>query len=94
MGLVEVENALDRQDTRVLLGGIVLDTLLLLEEVCDTSSEGADQSDSGLSASSGLSKREEESKVAVNALLLQLTGSLNTLPGRGNLNKNALLLNT
>lgn len=44
--------------------------------------------------SSSLGEREEKGEVAVNSLLLELAGSLNTLPGRGNLDQDTVLANT
>ena len=59
-----------------------------------TADEGRDEGDLGLSACNGLTETEEKGKVAVDAILgLELLRRLDTLPGRGDLDENALLLN-
>lgn len=59
----------------------------------DTADEGRDEGDTSLSAGNGLGEAEEEGEVAVDALLLESAGSLDTLVGGGNLDEDALLVN-
>lgn len=81
-------------NTGVLRGGVGL-TSGGLEPIEDTANKGGDESGLGLGSSNGLDKGEKQSQVNVDAVLgLKLTGSLDTLPGRGNLDENSVLLNT
>ena len=58
-----------------------------------TADEGRDESHASLSASDRLSEAEEEGEVAVDAIItLELAGSLDALPRRGDLDEDALLL--
>lgn len=83
----------DRLDTGVSLRGVLL-AGGLLEPVEDTADEGRDEGDTGLGTGDGLAETEEEGQVAVDALKLELLGSLDTLPGGGDLDENALLGDT
>ena len=57
--------------------------------------EGRNQGDAGLGAGNGLGKAEEEGEVAVNAVVaLELARRLDALPGRRDLDEDALLLDT
>jgi hypothetical protein len=89
--LVVVEDALDGGDTGVLLLGV----LLLgggLEPVKDTADEGGDEVSTGLGGGNSLAQREHEGQVGVDAVVaLENLGSLDTLPGRGNLDQDTVL---
>ena len=57
--------------------------------------EWGDEGNASLSAGNSLGESEEEGKVAVDAvLLLELTGSLDTFPCRGDLDEDAVLVDT
>lgn len=89
--LVVVEDALDRLDTRVLLLGVVA-LVSGLVPVKDTADEGRDEEGTSLSSGNGLDKGEHESQVAVDAVLgLQDVSGLDTLPGGGDLDEDAVL---
>jgi hypothetical protein len=89
--LVVVVNGLDGLDTGVLLGGVVA-LVGSLVPVEDTANERRDEESSGLGSSNGLDSGEHESQVAVDSVLrLQDVCSLDTLPGRGNLDEDAVL---
>ena len=91
MLLVVVEDVLDGLDTGVLGGGVVA-LVGSLVPVKDTTNEGRNQEGAGLSGSDGLDDREEEGQVAVDAVLgLQNVGSLDTLPGGGDLDQDTVL---
>jgi hypothetical protein len=91
--LVVVEDAADRLDTGVLLLGVLLLGSSLVP-VKDATNEGGDEESVRLSSGNSLDKREHESQVAVDAMVpLEDLGSLDTLPCRGDLDKNALLAN-
>lgn len=89
--LVVVVDALDGSDTRVLL----LAVLLLvggLEPVENAADKGRDEVSVGLGSANGLDQREHERQVAVDAMVaLQNLSSLDTLPGGGDLDQNAVL---
>lgn len=92
--LVVVEDALHGLDAGVGAGGISLSRLGLVP-VEDTANEGRDQVGTGLSGCNGLGKREQEGQVGVDAVVtLEDLGSLDTLPGGGNLDQDALLVDT
>lgn len=75
------------------MGCVRVLALGLLEPVENAADEGANERDTSLGAGNGLAEAEEEGEVAVDAvLLLELPSSLDTVPGRGNLDKDALLL--
>lgn len=58
-----------------------------------TADEGRDEGDTSLSASNSLREAEQERKVAVDTVVtLKLARSLDTLPGRGDLDEHTLLL--
>ena len=60
-----------------------------------TADEGRNQGDASLGTSNSLAETEEESEVAVNAVLsLELLRRLDTLPGRGDLDQDTLALDT
>lgn len=88
--LVVVEDVLDGLDTGVLLSGVV--TLVSgLVPVEDTADEGRDEVGTGLSGSDGLNGGEHEGQVAVDAVLgLEDLSGLDTLPGGGDLDENAV----
>ena len=89
--LVVVIDALDRGDIGVVLLGVLL-LLLGLVPVEDAADEGRDEEGTGLSGSNGLGQREHEGQVAVDAVVaLEDLGSLDTLPGGGNLDQDAVL---
>ncbi len=89
--LVVVVDGLDRGDTGVLLLGVVLLGRGLVP-VEDTTDEGGDEESTGLGGGDGLGEGEEESEVAVDAVIpLQNLGGLDTLPGGGNLDQDAIL---
>lgn len=92
--LVVVEDLLDGLDTWVLLLGV----LLLgggLVPVKNTADEGGDEVGTGLSTGDSLDQREHERQVAVDAMLvLELMGSLDTLPGGGKLDEDTVLADT
>jgi hypothetical protein len=89
--LVVVEDALDGNDTRVLLLGV----LLLgagLEPVEDATNEWRDEESTSLGSTNGLNEREHERQVAVDAVVsLENLGSFDALPSRGNLDEDAFL---
>ena len=92
--LVVVEDGLDGLDTWVLLLGVLLlgGGLVPVENAAD---EWGDEEGVGLGGGDGLDEGEHEGQVAVDAvLLLEDAGGLDTLPGGGDLNENALLWNT
>lgn len=92
--LVVVEDGLDGLDTGVLLGGVVA-LVGVLEPVEDTAHEGGDQEGTGLGGGDGLDEREHQGQVAVDLVLgLQDVGSLDTLPGGGDLDQDAVLGDT
>lgn len=92
--LVVVENVLDGDDTGVLstvevlaLGGLV--------PVENSANEGRDKGDLGLGTSNSLDEREEQGQVAVDVVLgLELSSSLDTLVGGGDLDENSVLGDT
>ena len=86
-----VVNLGNRLDARVLGAGVVGVGVLLLVPVEDAADKGRDEGDAGLGARDGLLEAEQEGEVAVDALLLEVTGGLDTLPGRGDLDQDALL---
>lgn len=89
--LVVVEDVLHRLDTGVLLGSVLL-LVVGLVPVKDTTNEGGDEEGAGLSTSDGLDSREDEGQVAVDAMLaLKDVGGLDTLPGGGDLDEDAVL---
>ena len=91
--LVVVVDALDRGDARVLLLGVRLAGRGLVP-VEDTTDEGRDEVGTGLGGGNGLGKGEHEGQVGVDAVLaLELVSGLDTLPGRGELNEDARLVN-
>ncbi|RUS24477.1 hypothetical protein BC938DRAFT_473523 [Jimgerdemannia flammicorona] len=99
--LVVVVDLGDGMDTGVLVLIVVLAGGLLVP-VKDTADEGRDQGDTSLSASDGLksarkmpeTEREQQRQVAVNVVLgLKNVRSLDTLPGRGDLDQDAVLVN-
>lgn len=78
----------------VSLLGVLLSSLGLVP-IEDTADEGGDEEDTGLSGCDGLNLGEEESEVDVDTVvLLEDTGGLDTLPGGGDLDENALLSDT
>jgi hypothetical protein len=90
--LVDLGNGLD---TGVLLVGVVGVRVLGLVVVEDATDEGRDEGDTSLSASNSLLETEEEGEVAVDLVLsLELAGSLDTLPGGGDLDEDAVLVDT
>lgn len=73
----------------------VLLTLSLLVVVKDTADEGRDEGDTSLGTGDGLVEAEEEGEVTVDVVLrLELAGGLDTLPGGGDLDEDALALDT
>jgi hypothetical protein len=61
----------------------------------DSTDEGRDQGDAGLGTGDGLTESEQEGQVAVNVVVpLQLSGGLDTLPGRGDLDQDPLPVDT
>jgi hypothetical protein len=91
--LVVVEDLNDGLDTGVV-GGVVLLLGVGLVPVEDTADEGRDEVGTGLGGGDGLGKGEHEGQVAVDAVLGgKLVGGLDTLPGRGELDENTLLVN-
>lgn len=89
---VVVEDLHDGLDARVLLGGVLLLGLGLVP-VEDAADEGGDEESTGLGGGNSLHEGEHEGQVAVDAVLaLQDVGGLDTLPGRGELDQHALLL--
>ena len=89
--LVVVVDALHGLDTGVLLRGVVplVGGLVPIE---DTADEGRDEVGAGLGTGDGLDEGEHEGQVAVDAVLgLQDVGSLDALPGGGDLDEDALL---
>ena len=90
--LVVVEDALHALDTGVLRGSILL-LVCSLVPVENAADEGRDEESTGLSGTDGLGQGEEESQVAVDAVLrLQDLGGLDTLPCRGELDEDAGLV--
>ena len=89
--LVVVEDGLHRLDTGVFIGSVLL-LVVGLEPVKDPTNEGRDEVGAGLSTGNGLDGREDEGQVAVDAVLaLKDVGSLDTLPGGGDLDEDAVL---
>ena len=91
MLLVVVVDGLHRLHTRVLSSSVV--TLVgSLEPIEDTADERRDEESTSLSTGNGLDGREDEGQVAVDAVLaLEDVGSLDTLPGGGDLDEDAVL---
>jgi len=93
--LVVVEDALDGDDSRVVVAREVGAGVVLLVPVEDTTDEGGNEGDASLGASDGLAETEEEGQVAVDAVVaLELAGGLDTFPGGGDLDENAVLGDT
>ena len=93
--LVVVVDLADRLNTRILLILVGGSGLVLLVPVQNTANEGRDESDTSLGASNSLTETEQESEVAVDPVVtLELTGSLDTLPGGSDLDENAFLGDT
>jgi hypothetical protein len=91
--LVVVEDAADGLDTGVLLLGVLLLGRSLVP-VKNAADEGGDEESAGLSSGNSLDEREHQSQVGVDAVIpLEDLGGLDTLPCRGDLDKNALLAN-
>lgn len=90
--LVVGVDAADGLDSWVGLGGVLLSSVLLVP-VEDTADEGGDEGDLGLGGSNSLGKAEEEGEVAVDTLLLEDLGGLDTLPGGGDLDEDTVLVN-
>lgn len=91
MLLVIIVNALDRLDTRVFFGRVVA-LVSSLVPVENTTNEGRNEESASLSSSNSLDKGEHEGQVAVDAVLgLQDVSSLDTFPGGGNLDEDAVL---
>ena len=55
-----------------------------------SSNEGGDEGNASLGTGDGLGKAEQKGQVAVDALLLEISGGLDTLPGGSNLDQNSL----
>lgn len=92
--LVVVEDGLDAGHSWVLLLGVLL-LVGSLEPIQDAADEGGDEEGTGLGGGDGLGKGEHEGQVAVDAVLaLENFGGLDTLPGGGNLDQNAVLGDT
>jgi len=92
--LVVVEDGLDGSDTWVLLLGVLLLGRCLVP-VKDTTNEWGDEESTGLSGGNSLGDGEQEGKVGVDTVVaLKDTGGLDTLPGGGNLDQDAGLVNT
>ena len=92
--LVVVVNGLDGLDTGVFLGGEVA-LVSSLVPVENTTNEGRNEESASLSSSNGLDKGEHEGQIAVDAVLgLQDVSGLDTFPGGGNLDENAVLGDT
>jgi hypothetical protein len=90
--LVVVVDLGDGNNSRVGRSLVLLVGVGLLVPIEDTSDERRDEGDLGLSARDGLFEAEEQREVAMDViLLLELTRGLDTLPGRGNLDEDALL---
>ena len=95
MLLVVVEDLLNGLDSRVSLTRVILVLVVSLVPVQDSTNEGGDQGDLGLSTSDGLAETEQEGKVAVDVLLLlEVSSGLDTSVGRSNLDKNSVLVDT
>ena len=68
-------------------------TLLSKSAITYTADEGRDEGNTSLRTRNGLREAEEEGEVTVDAVVaLELAGGLDTLPGRGDLDEDALLL--
>lgn len=93
MLLVVVKDLLNGLDTRVAVASVVGARLVLLVPVEDTADKGRDESDTRFRAGNGLTEAEEEGQVTVDAVVaLELASGLDTLPGGGNLDENAVFL--
>lgn len=89
--LVVIEDGLDAGHSWVLLLGVLL-LVGSLEPIQDAADEGGDEEGVGLGGGDGLGEGEHEGQVAVDVvLLLEDLGGLDTLPGRGDLDQNAVL---
>lgn len=89
--LVVLVDCLDGGDTGVGILGVLL-LLGGLVPVEDTADEGRDEEGAGLGGTDGLGEREEEGQVAVDAVVaLEDLGGLDTLPGGGDLDQDAVL---
>lgn len=91
MLLVVVVDGLDGLDTGVLLSGVVtlVGGLVPVENAAD---EGGDEEDTSLGGGNGLNQGEEQGQVAVDLVLrLEDVGGLETLPGGGDLDEDAVL---
>lgn len=93
MLLVVVENRLHALDAGIFLRReILLHGCLVPIE--DTTNEGRNEESTGLGGGDGLDEREHQSEVAVNALLLQDLGRLDTLPSGSDFDQDARLVDT
>lgn len=92
--LVIVEDGLDALDTWILLLGVVL-LVCRLVPVKDTADEGGDEVGASLGGGDGLDEGEHEGEVGVDSVLgLEDLRSLDAFPGRGDLDQNAVLVDT
>lgn len=90
--LVVVVDLGNRDNSGVGRSVVVTLGLVLLVPVEDTSDEGRDEGDLGFGTCNGLLESEEEREVAVDVVLgFELTGGLDTLPGRGDLDEDSVL---
>lgn len=89
--LVVVEDGLDRRHTGIgLLGVLLLGGGLVPVE--DTADKGGDEESIGLGGGNGLGQGEQQSQVAVDAVVaLENLSGLDALPGGGNLDQDTVL---
>lgn len=93
--LVVVEDLLYALHTRVVVTRVVLAGVVLLVPVQDATDERRDKGDASLSTSDSLAEAEQEGKVAVDAIVpLQFARGLDTFPGGGDLDEDALFLDS
>jgi hypothetical protein len=90
--VVDLANGLNAGVIFVLVSG---SGLVLLVPIQNTANEGRNEGDTSFGTSHSLTETEQKSKVAMDLFItLEFTGSLDTLPGRRDLNENAFLGDT
>ena len=93
--LVVVVDLCDGHDTGIFMRCIRFLAFRLLVPVENTTDKGADEGYASFSTSNSLTETKEKGQVAVDTVFLfQFTGSLNTIPSRGNLDQDSLLGDT
>jgi len=91
--LIVIEDGLHAPNTRVVLRGVVL-LCRSFVPVQDTANEGRDQEGARFGSGDCLGKREHQSQIAIDTvLLLQDLGRFDAFPSRSELDEDSLLAN-